>query len=99
MQWLIQDNAVYDYPPATPQQRQDTVNRLAVSVAAAFLVPKFAFGWSNQECWQIVVPMVAGLVFFDAAYLFGLLAKLTLRGDGGGDEDDGDGGSGGSGRT
>lgn len=87
MQWLIQDNAVYDYPAASPQEKQDTLNKLAVAVAAGFLVPKVALGWHNDECWQFVVPMVVGLVYFDAAYLFGLLAKLSLGGRGGDNDD------------
>jgi hypothetical protein len=85
VQWLIQDNAVYDFPPASPAEQQDTLNRVAMAVAAAFLVPKLAFGWQNDECVQVALPMVAGLIYFDAAYLLGLLAKLSFRGDDGGD--------------
>lgn len=90
VQFLISEGATYEIPPATPEEQRETLNKLGVTIAAAFLVPKFVFGWQNDECWQMVVPMVGGLLFFDVAYMFGLLIKLGVGGGGGGG---GDGGS------
>ncbi|KAF6262904.1 hypothetical protein COO60DRAFT_1493333, partial [Scenedesmus sp. NREL 46B-D3] len=58
VQLLIREDAVYEYPAATSEERQDTLNKLGLSIASAFLVPKLLFGWQNDECWQIVLPMI-----------------------------------------
>lgn len=84
VQLLISEGATYEIPPATAEEQRDTLNKLGVALTAAFLVPKFMFGWQNDECWQIVVPMLGGLFFFDVAYMFGLIIKLGM---GGNDED------------
>jgi hypothetical protein len=84
VQLLISEGATYEIPPATADEQRDTLNKLGVALAVAFLVPKFVFGWQNDECWQIVVPMLGGLFFFDVAYMLGLLIKLGV---GGSDED------------
>jgi hypothetical protein len=76
VQLLISEGAVYEIPPATAEEQRDTLNKLGVVLAASFLVPKFVFGWENQECWQLVVPMMGGLFFFDVAYMGALLIKL-----------------------
>jgi hypothetical protein len=78
VQLLISEGATYEIPPASTEEQRDTLNRLGVALAAAFLLPKFAFGWQNDECWQLVVPMLGGLFFFDVAYMFGLLIKLGM---------------------
>lgn len=79
MQLLITDDAVYEHPAATPQEQRDTLNRLGLAMASSFLVPKFLFGWHNDECWQIAVPMVFGLFFFDMCYIMALLVKLWMH--------------------
>jgi hypothetical protein len=81
---LISEGATYEIPPATTEEQRETLNKLGVALAVAFLVPKFVFGWQNDECWQIVVPMLGGLFFFDVAYMLALLVKLGM---GGSDED------------
>lgn len=86
VQLLISEGAVYEIPPSTAEEQRDTLNKLGVVLAASFLVPKFVFGWENQECWQIVVPMMGGLFFFDIAYMGALLIKL-MTADGNEDGD------------
>lgn len=81
VQLLISEGATYEIAPASAEEQRDTLNRLGVALAVAFLVPKFAFGWQNEECWQIVVPMLGGLFFFDVAYMFALLIKLNMGDD------------------
>jgi hypothetical protein len=85
VQLLISEGATYEIPPASAEEQRDTLNRLGVALAVAFLVPKFVFGFGNEECWQIVVPMLGGLFYFDVAYMFGLLIKLSMS-DGAGDD-------------
>lgn len=81
VQLLISEGATYEIPPATAEEQRNTLNRLGIALAAAFLVPKFAFGWQNEECWQIAVPMLGGLFYFDVAYMLALLIKLSMDGD------------------
>lgn len=76
VQLLIREDAVYEYPAASPEERQDTLNKLGLAIASAFFVPKLLFGWQNDDCWQIVVPMVGGLFLFDMCYIVALLIKL-----------------------
>lgn len=79
VQLLIQDNAVYEPTEATAEDRQTTLNKLGLAIACSFLIPKLFFGWQNDDCWQIVVPMVGGLFFFDVCYILALLIKLWGR--------------------
>lgn len=79
VQLLIQDTAVYEAPEVTAQEKLATVNKLGLTIACAFFIPKLLFGWQNDECWQIVVPMIGGLFFFDVCYILALLIMLWGR--------------------
>lgn len=79
VQLLIQDNAVYEPTEAKPGERLATLNKLGLTIACAFFIPKLLFGWQNDDCWQIVVPMIGGLFFFDVCYIMALLIKLWGR--------------------
>eukprot|EP00879_Flechtneria_rotunda_P023515 GHRR01024877.1.p1 GENE.GHRR01024877.1~~GHRR01024877.1.p1 ORF type:complete len:196 (+),score=75.35 GHRR01024877.1:491-1078(+) len=76
VQLLIRDDAVYDFPAATAAEWRETLNKLGLVVASAFLIPKFLFGWQNDECWQFVVPLIGGLFFFDMCWIMALLIKM-----------------------
>ncbi|KAF8061897.1 hypothetical protein HT031_004157 [Scenedesmus sp. PABB004] len=76
VQLLLRGDAVYEVPRATPEERRDTLNRLGLAVGAALVLPKAALGWTNDECAQMVLPMLAGLFCFDLAYIAALLIKL-----------------------
>jgi hypothetical protein len=75
---LLASNAVYEIQPASPAERQATLNQLGLVMAAACLLPKFLLGWQNEECLQIVLPLGLGLFMFDVCYLAALLWKLRL---------------------
>jgi hypothetical protein len=78
-------NAIYDAGAASPAERSATLNKLAITIAAAALLPRWLFGYDTSDALEIVAPMAAGLVLFDAAYLVALLYKLSGIGN---DDDD-----------
>jgi len=73
---LMASNAVYEIKPASPAERQATLNQLGLVMATACLLPKFLLGWQNEECLQIVLALGLGLFMFDVCYLAALLWKL-----------------------
>ncbi|KIY97207.1 hypothetical protein MNEG_10756 [Monoraphidium neglectum] len=107
---LFSPEAIFDAGPVSPQERSRTLNSLGVTVAAAFLLPRYLLGWAvddtlqlgpapalllarltpaprnadQQFPLQIVLPMMLGLLFFDAAFLLALLYKLSALDRGGG---------------
>jgi hypothetical protein len=84
VQLLIREDAVYEYPPASAEEKRDTLNRLGVVVAAALLLPQMLLGWQVSECWQLTGPMIGGLLLFDVSFILALLIKLG--GSGGSDD-------------
>lgn len=82
-------NAVYEIGRVTPEERGRTLNALGVTVAAAFLLPRYLLGWDAGDALEIVLPLLGGLFLFDLAYLAALLYKLSAAEGGGGGGGDG----------
>jgi hypothetical protein len=74
----VAQDTVYEVAPATPEERQATLNALGVVLGAACLLPKLLWGWQNEEVLQIVLPLAGGMFMFDACYLAALVWKLQL---------------------
>lgn len=72
------DVSTLAFPDAVPSPPSPPALQLGVSVAAAFLLPQLLWGWDQEACLQLVLPMAGGWFLFDITFCAALLYKLRM---------------------
>lgn len=55
------------------------INGMVGVLAAALLLPQLLLGWHQEECLQLVLPLLSGWVMFDLSATVALLIRLNQR--------------------
>lgn len=75
---LISPTTIMDVGPANKEQVTSVLNTVGALLFVGFLVPQMVFHWTAGESAQLVVPMAAGWLVFDLAYMIAFLVKLRV---------------------